>query len=383
MRYLLLIAGEENARTDVSESEDTAILAEYGEWMKAMAERGVLQGGERLHPTADATTVRLRNGEVLSTDGPFAETKEQLGRLLPRRLQGPRRSDRGGGEDPRCPHRQHRGEADLGDVSPEADAALTEAFHAEWGRVIATLIRLTGDWDVAEECAQDAFAKAAERWPRDGVPRRPGAWLTTVARNRALDRVRRAQLGASKLQEVATMTVADDPTSSRRGRRRPASPHVHLLPPGPVVRGAGGLDAADPGGHDHAGDRPRLPRAGAHDGAAAGAGQEEDPQRRHPLPGAAGAPARRPYRRRARRALSLVQRGLCRHGRRGPHPAEPDRRGHPAGAHSCAASCPTSPRPSASSPSCCCTTPAGRPGSTAQGTSSSWTTRTAARGTPA
>ena len=47
---------------------------------------------------------------------------------------------------------------------------------------MATLVRLTGDWDLAEECAQDAFAVALERWPRDGVPRRPGAWLTTVAR---------------------------------------------------------------------------------------------------------------------------------------------------------------------------------------------------------
>ncbi len=76
--------------------------------------------------------------------------------------------------------------------------------------MVATLIRLTGDWDLAEECAQDAFAKAAERWPRDGIPRRPGAWLTTVARNGALDRIRRAQLGASKLQEVATMSAGDD-----------------------------------------------------------------------------------------------------------------------------------------------------------------------------
>ena len=96
-------------------------------------------------------------------------------------------------------------------MTAEADAALTEAFHEEWGRVIATLIRLTGDWDVAEECAQDAFARAAERWPSDGVPRRPGAWLTTVARHRALDRIRRTQLGAAKLQEVAMVTGADDP----------------------------------------------------------------------------------------------------------------------------------------------------------------------------
>ena len=79
MRYLLLIAGEENPREAFSAEEDAATLNEYGEWMKTMAERGVLQGGERLRPTTDATTVRVRNGEVLSTDGPFAETKEQLG----------------------------------------------------------------------------------------------------------------------------------------------------------------------------------------------------------------------------------------------------------------------------------------------------------------
>ena len=79
MRYLLLIAGDENARGDVSADEDAATLDEYGEWVKTMADRGVLQGGERLRPTADATTVRVRNGETLSTDGPFMETKEQLG----------------------------------------------------------------------------------------------------------------------------------------------------------------------------------------------------------------------------------------------------------------------------------------------------------------
>jgi hypothetical protein len=79
MRYLLLIAGDENARGEVSANEDAATLNEYGEWVKTMADRGVLQGGERLRPTSDATTVRVRNGETLSTDGPFMETKEQLG----------------------------------------------------------------------------------------------------------------------------------------------------------------------------------------------------------------------------------------------------------------------------------------------------------------
>src|SRR5438105_1257598 len=77
------------------------------------------------------------------------------------------------------------------------------ATRAEWGRIVATLIRLAGDWDLAEECAQDAFARAMERWPHDGVPRNPGAWLTTTARNRVLDQLRRARTGTAKQQEAA------------------------------------------------------------------------------------------------------------------------------------------------------------------------------------
>jgi RNA polymerase sigma-70 factor (ECF subfamily) len=80
----------------------------------------------------------------------------------------------------------------------------------EWGRVVAYLIRVTGDWDLAEECAQDAFTKAVERWPRDGVPASPEGWLKLTARNRALDLIRRATVGAAKLQEVAASMPADD-----------------------------------------------------------------------------------------------------------------------------------------------------------------------------
>ena len=70
---------------------------------------------------------------------------------------------------------------------------------------------MTGDWDLAEECAQDAFAKAIERWPREGVPRRPGAWLTTTARNRALDRLRHRQVATAKQKDVAMAAHADEP----------------------------------------------------------------------------------------------------------------------------------------------------------------------------
>jgi RNA polymerase sigma-70 factor (ECF subfamily) len=87
---------------------------------------------------------------------------------------------------------------------------LDEAFRTEWGRVVATLIRVTGDWDLAEECASEAFASALATWPRDGVPRRPGAWLTTTARNRALDRIRRDAAETNRLRKIAPI-VPDEP----------------------------------------------------------------------------------------------------------------------------------------------------------------------------
>ena len=70
-------------------------------------------------------------------------------------------------------------------------AILEQVFRDQWGRVLAALIGFLGDFDLAEEAAQEAFAIAAERWPQDGVPSNPGAWLLTTARNRAIDRIRR------------------------------------------------------------------------------------------------------------------------------------------------------------------------------------------------
>jgi RNA polymerase sigma-70 factor (ECF subfamily) len=90
----------------------------------------------------------------------------------------------------------------VGDLAP-AQAAVAEAFRSDWGSVVAYLIRVTGNWDLAEECAQDAFERALERWPRDGIPTSPAAWLKTTARNRALDRLRRTKVGKAKLEEVA------------------------------------------------------------------------------------------------------------------------------------------------------------------------------------
>jgi RNA polymerase sigma-70 factor (ECF subfamily) len=77
---------------------------------------------------------------------------------------------------------------------------LEQAFRDEWGHVLAGLIGFLGDFDLAEEAAQEAFAIAAQRWPRDGTPANPRAWLMTTARNRAIDRIRRDRTLAAKTQ---------------------------------------------------------------------------------------------------------------------------------------------------------------------------------------
>ncbi len=87
---------------------------------------------------------------------------------------------------------------------------LERVFRDEWGRVLATLIGFLGDFDIAEEAAQEAFALAAERWPREGLPVKPGAWLTTTARNRAIDRLRRDRTLAEKTRLLQAAEVAED-----------------------------------------------------------------------------------------------------------------------------------------------------------------------------
>ncbi len=89
-------------------------------------------------------------------------------------------------------------------------AAVDRAYREEWGQVVATLIGMTQDWDLAEDCAQDAFATALATWPRDGIPSRPGAWLTTTARNRATDRLRRDAVGLEKLRQLAWLDREPD-----------------------------------------------------------------------------------------------------------------------------------------------------------------------------
>jgi RNA polymerase sigma-70 factor (ECF subfamily) len=87
---------------------------------------------------------------------------------------------------------------------------LEQIFRDQWGRVLAALIGFLGDFELAEEAAQEAFAAAAERWPRDGIPANPGAWLVTTGRNRAIDRIRRDRTLAAKTRLLEVPEGVED-----------------------------------------------------------------------------------------------------------------------------------------------------------------------------
>jgi RNA polymerase sigma-70 factor (ECF subfamily) len=95
-------------------------------------------------------------------------------------------------------------------------AILDRAFREQWGRVVAALIGFLGDFDLAEEAAQEAFAIAAERWPRDGAPANPGTWLVVTARNRAIDRLRRDRTLAEKTRLLREPEAGEDGMDATR-----------------------------------------------------------------------------------------------------------------------------------------------------------------------
>jgi RNA polymerase sigma-70 factor, ECF subfamily len=98
-----------------------------------------------------------------------------------------------------------------GDAAPKVDeSAIGRIFREESGRSVAALIRVFGDIDVAEDAVQEAFAVALSKWPGDGLPPNPGGWITTTARNRAIDRLRRESRGRELLGEVAMLSPGDD-----------------------------------------------------------------------------------------------------------------------------------------------------------------------------
>jgi RNA polymerase sigma-70 factor (ECF subfamily) len=111
-----------------------------------------------------------------------------------------------------CPDRFDRGETGIVDVAPSAIADSVGRFYrAESGRILATLIRLLGDFDLAEEVVHEAFAAALEQWPTAGLPHNPRAWLVQAARHKAIDRVRRRARFAEKIEELSALQALERP----------------------------------------------------------------------------------------------------------------------------------------------------------------------------
>jgi RNA polymerase sigma-70 factor (ECF subfamily) len=138
-----------------------------------------------------------------------------------------------------------------------AAGAVDRLFREHFGRAVAALIRAVGDWDLAEEAVQDAFAAAVERWPRDGIPRDPAAWIVAVARNRAIDRLRRERAFRARAPQLAApaATSEEEPSpvtatsvSDERLRLIFACCHPALAPEAQValtLRLVGGLSTAE------------------------------------------------------------------------------------------------------------------------------------------
>src|SRR5262249_1488026 len=170
-------------------------------------------------------------------------------RLLPGRLQGSRSGDRARSARPGC--RERLG----GDTATRDELTVDAVFREEWGRAVAILIRVLGDFELAEDAVQDAFATALERWPRDGTPRNPGAWLVATARNRAIDRIRRERTLARKTELLAALealqTEEDDDVSSIPDERLSlvfTCCHPALAPDAQIaltLREVGGLQTAE------------------------------------------------------------------------------------------------------------------------------------------
>ena len=196
---------------------------------------------------------------------------------------------------------------------------LEDVFRDQWGRVLATLVGLLGDIELAEDAAQEAFALAAERWPRDGEPVNPTGWLITTARNRATDRIRRDRTLARKTEQLGrelrdlpedtmddTATLPDERLELIFTCCHPAlalEAQVAL-----TLRTLGGLSTEEVAGAFLVPFETMSKRLEPR--------QAQDPRRGHPVRRAAGARAPRAPRRRAGGDLPRVQRGMGRRTRR-------------------------------------------------------------------
>ncbi len=214
MRYLMLVLGTPD--DPGLRPEEAEAAAPIEEWVGRHYGSGAAVVGDRLRPPEDAVGVRVRGGKVLVTDGPFSETKESIAGfdVLEAPTWTPRSPSR-----PSTPWRTaarssctlHGRWTSTGPELTPATDPVEDAFRTEWARVLGAVARSTGDLDLAEESAQEAFAAALRTWGRDGVPERPGAWLTTTARRHAIDVLRRRRVEAERVAAAGRLGERVDP----------------------------------------------------------------------------------------------------------------------------------------------------------------------------
>src|SRR5215469_13490498 len=197
MKYLCLLHLSESEGPAPGTPDYPELVAANIALVGEMTRAGVLVDSAPLHPTRSATTIRVREDDTLMTDGPYAELKEQLG-----------------GEDPGRPQWRGGGQTGGRREATGLSADLDELFRAHWWPAVATVTRLVGDLEAAEDAVQEACALALVQWRDGGVPGNPGSWLIGVARHKALDWQRREAKRARK-EEAAVREHRSGPPAER------------------------------------------------------------------------------------------------------------------------------------------------------------------------
>ena len=202
------------------------------------------------------------------------------------------------------------------DATEQVRRQVDEVYQTESRRVFATLIRLLGDFDLAEDALHDAFAAALKQWAKDGVPANPRAWLVSTGRFKAIDGIRRRARFDASLATLAAQIDDNTEDEEEWDDEGVGDDRLRLIftccHPALSLGCAGRADAARGLRTHYRGDRARIPDRSAHAGAAHRARQGEDSRRGHSVPGAgAGRPAGA-VGRRAAGDLPRVQRGVLR-----------------------------------------------------------------------
>ena len=288
MKYALLIYAPPGGAANAKPAE--GVFDSWLDYTVALNKTGALLAAQQLDTTDTATSVRVRDAERLLTDGPFMETKEHLGGFylidvpdLDTALDWAAQMPimRYGTVEVRPVKEGQAWQAGLTITA----AALERAYREEWTSVVATVARRLGDLQTAEDAASEAFIAAARTWPRDGIPPKPGAWLTVTAWRKAVDQLRARQhiseFGlAPQLPADSADELAADPEEATMEDDRLGLIFACCHPALALeVRVA--LTLRYVAGPDHPGDRGGVPHARSDARAAAGPRQAEDPSIRH------------------------------------------------------------------------------------------------------